>query len=153
MQVARRGAENAEEIALGISAVFLRAITRAFERFHNPARLFFLSAKRVARQQLQASLLAGRMLRASNLKHVFSRVLCWQNDATIHYEITNLATNKPVLSTEELASKVSPNAEQVTLEKSFPLASLQPGQYQVKIKVNDQVTKQQTEESAKFSVD
>ncbi|MDP9049172.1 MAG: GWxTD domain-containing protein [Acidobacteriota bacterium] len=76
-----------------------------------------------------------------------------QNDATIEYQITDLATNKSVLNTQESASKLSPNAEQLTLEKSLPLASLAPGQYQVKIKVNDSITKQQTEESAKFSVD
>jgi GWxTD domain-containing protein len=76
-----------------------------------------------------------------------------QNNATIEYQITNLATNKPVLNTQESAAKFSPNAEQLTLEKSLPLASLEPGQYQVKIKVNDGITKQVTEESAKFSVD
>jgi hypothetical protein len=47
---------------------------------------------------------------------------------------------------------LSPNAEQLTLEKSMPLQSLQPGDYKVSIKVNDGVTKQQTEETAKFSV-
>jgi hypothetical protein len=75
-----------------------------------------------------------------------------QNDATIDYQIMNLTTNKPVLNTQELTTKLSPNAEQLTLEKSLPLSSLEPGQYQVSIKVNDVVTKQQTEETAKFSV-
>jgi len=76
-----------------------------------------------------------------------------QNDATISYDIVDLDTNKQVLHTQESSKTLSPNADQVTLEKSLPLASLQPGQYQVSIKVNDGVTKQQTEESAKFSVD
>jgi len=76
-----------------------------------------------------------------------------QNDATIDYQIVDLATNKQVLNTQELTTKLSPNADQLTLEKSLPLASLQPGQYQVSIKVNDVVTKQQTMETAKFSVD
>jgi hypothetical protein len=76
-----------------------------------------------------------------------------QNNATITYEITDLGTNKPVLNTQESAAKLSPNADQLTLEKSLPLASLQPGQYQVSIKVNDAVTKQETRESAKFSVE
>jgi hypothetical protein len=65
----------------------------------------------------------------------------------------DLGTNKPVLNTQEAASALSPNADQLTLEKSLPLANLQPGQYEVKIKVNDAVTKQETEESAKFTVD
>jgi hypothetical protein len=76
-----------------------------------------------------------------------------QNDATISYEIVNLDTNKQVLNTQESSKTLSPNADQLTLEKSLPLASLQPGLYQLSIKVNDGVTKQQTEESAKFSVD
>ena len=75
-----------------------------------------------------------------------------QNDATINYQIMNLGTNKAVLDTQESSAKLSPNAEQVTLEKSLPLASLQPGQYQLSIKVRDVVSNHQTEESAKFSV-
>jgi len=75
-----------------------------------------------------------------------------QNDATISYEIVDLDTNKAVLNTQESSKTLSPNADQVTLEKSMPLASLQPGQYQVSIKVNDAVSKQQTQETAKFSV-
>jgi len=41
----------------------------------------------------------------------------------------------------------------VTLEKSLPLASLQPGKYQVTIKVDDGISKQQIAESAPFTVD
>ena len=75
-----------------------------------------------------------------------------QNNATINYQILDLGTNKLVLNAQEPSSALGPNADQLTLEKSLPLASLQPGQYQVKIKVNDGVTKQETEESAKFTV-
>ena len=76
-----------------------------------------------------------------------------ENDATISYEIVDLGTNKPILNTQESTQKLSPHADQLTLEKSLPLASLQPGQYRVSIKVDDTVGKQHTEESAKFSVD
>jgi len=38
------------------------------------------------------------------------------------------------------------------LEKTMPLASLTPGRYQVLIKVNDGVSKQQIAESAPFNV-
>ena len=75
-----------------------------------------------------------------------------QNDATINYEIVNLGTNQPVLQTQESTRKISPNSDQLTLEKTLPLASLQPGQYQVNIKVADGVSKQETVESAKFTV-
>jgi len=76
-----------------------------------------------------------------------------QNGATIEYEILDVGTNKAVLETQELTSKTNPNADQVTIEKSLPLASLQPGKYQVNIKVNDGITKQQIAESAPFIVD
>jgi hypothetical protein len=75
-----------------------------------------------------------------------------QNDATIDYQIVNLGTNKPVLDTQESTKKLSPNADQLTLEKSVSLSSLQPGQYQLSIKVDDEVGKQKTEETAKFTV-
>ena len=37
-----------------------------------------------------------------------------------------MATNKSILDTQESTTKLNPNADQVTLEKSVPLASLQP---------------------------
>lgn len=76
-----------------------------------------------------------------------------KNDAQIEYEVKDLATNKTILTTSETSQKLSPNSDQVTLEKSMPLASLQPGQYQVTIKVNDGVSKQQIAESAPFTVE
>jgi GWxTD domain-containing protein len=76
-----------------------------------------------------------------------------QNGATIEYQILDLATNQAVLQTQELTAKTNPNADQVTIEKSLPLASLQPGKYQINIKVNDGITKQQIAESAPFIVD
>lgn len=76
-----------------------------------------------------------------------------RNDATIEYQIVNTGTNQTILQTKELTSKTNPNADQVTLEKSLPLASLQPGKYKVTITVNDGITKQQIAESAPFIVD
>ena len=76
-----------------------------------------------------------------------------QNDAMVQYQITDLATNKLLLDTQENTLKISPNSDQVTLERSLPLASLQPGKYTVTIKVNDAVGKQQIAESAPFTVD
>lgn len=76
-----------------------------------------------------------------------------KNDASIEYQIMDLATNKQILFTSEMAAKVNPNADQLTLEKSMPLASLQPGRYQVTIKVNDAVGKQQIAQSAPFIVE
>ncbi len=76
-----------------------------------------------------------------------------QNGATIEYQVVNMGTNQTVLQTQELTSKTNPNSDQVTLERSLPLASLQPGKYQITIKVNDGISKQQIAESAPFVVD
>jgi hypothetical protein len=76
-----------------------------------------------------------------------------KNDATIDYEVTNLANNQAILTTSEQTTKTNPNADQVTLERSMPLASLEPGKYQITIKVNDGISKQQIKESAPFVVD
>ncbi len=76
-----------------------------------------------------------------------------QNGATIDYQIMDMATNKSVLNTQELTSKTNPNADQVTLERTLPLASLQPGKYQLTIKINDGIGKQQIAETAPFVVD
>jgi len=79
-----------------------------------------------------------------------------QNGATIEYEVSEVTNDGKLTSlfkTSETTNKLSPNADQVTLEKSLPLASLQPGKYQVSIKVNDGVKKQQFAESAPFIID
>ena len=76
-----------------------------------------------------------------------------RNDATIEYQILDMATNKSVLEMQESASKLNPNADQLTLEKTMPLAGLEPGKYQVTIKVNDGILKQTINQSAPFIVE
>ena len=76
-----------------------------------------------------------------------------QNNAENQYQVTDLANNKQVLDTTESTVKLNPNADQVTLEKSLPLASLQPGKYQLNIKINDGVSKQQISQTAPFVVE
>jgi len=75
-----------------------------------------------------------------------------QNEATVHYQVINLGTHKTLFETTESANKLNPNSDQVTLEKSMPLASLQPGNYEITISVNDGVSKQQLAQSAPFEV-
>src|ERR1700761_836745 len=76
-----------------------------------------------------------------------------QNDAKLQYQIVDTDSNKTVLDSSEDSKSISPNADQVTVEHSVPLASLVPGKYRVTIKVNDGVKKQQIAESAPFTVD
>lgn len=75
-----------------------------------------------------------------------------QNEATVHYQVTDMDSHKTMFESTEAASKLNPNSDQVTLEKSMPLASLQPGKYQITISVNDGVSKQQLAQSAPFEV-
>jgi GWxTD domain-containing protein len=76
-----------------------------------------------------------------------------QNNARIDYQILNADTNKSVLDSKEDSQKLGASSDQLTLEKSLPLASLEPGKYIVKISVNDDVTRQQIAQSAPFTVE
>jgi GWxTD domain-containing protein len=72
--------------------------------------------------------------------------------ATVEYQVVDTATNQAVVNFTESTAQMGNVGEQITLAKSVPLSSLQPGVYQVTIKVNDQVSKQSIAPSAKFSV-
>jgi GWxTD domain-containing protein len=72
--------------------------------------------------------------------------------ATVQYQVVNTATNKPVIDFTETTAQMGNIGEQVTLAKSIPLGQLDPGIYQVTIKVNDQISKQTISPTAKFVV-
>jgi GWxTD domain-containing protein len=76
-----------------------------------------------------------------------------QNAATIQYEIIDSTTSKSVVTTSEDSKALGANQDQVTLEKSMPLTSLQPGKYMVKISVNDSVSKQTIAQTVPFTVE
>ncbi|MFT4112402.1 GWxTD domain-containing protein [Silvibacterium sp.] len=76
-----------------------------------------------------------------------------QNSATITYQIIDVASNKALLDTQEDSRKLSANSDQLTVEKSLPLTSLQPGKYMVKVLVNDSVSRQEIAQSVPFTVD
>jgi GWxTD domain-containing protein len=75
---------------------------------------------------------------------------------TVEYEIVNNADNKTVISyAEDLTDpKAFPNASSylVTVEKKFPLKSLPPGRYTLKLKVDDKLKNQTLTPSAQFTV-
>jgi len=73
--------------------------------------------------------------------------------ANIEYEIKNIASQKQVVLLTENTGQLATAGEQITLEKSLPLAGLEPGIYQITIKVNDNVSKQAISPTAKFSVE
>ncbi|MFZ0663828.1 MAG: GWxTD domain-containing protein [Acidobacteriaceae bacterium] len=76
-----------------------------------------------------------------------------QNEAKITYEIIDSSTKKMLLDTSESSQTLGANQDQLTIEKSLPLASLQPGKYLVKIMVNDSISKQEIAQSAPFTIE
>jgi len=77
-----------------------------------------------------------------------------KNSATVEYEVVNTATQKTVVQAKENSAQLGNSGDQMTLEKSMPLASLEPGPYQVTIKVSDLVSKQNLPPAvAKFTVE
>jgi hypothetical protein len=74
-------------------------------------------------------------------------------DATFEYEIVNDKTKQPIVKTTETAAQLGTTGEEVTIEKSVPLASLEPGTYDLMVKVNDNILKQQIVRPAKFVVE
>ena len=73
--------------------------------------------------------------------------------ATFEYDITNVATNKPIVQKTESTDTMGNVGDQVTLQKSIAAANLQPGVYRIQIKVNDNVSKQTVDPSATFAVE
>ncbi|MBV9072235.1 MAG: GWxTD domain-containing protein [Acidobacteria bacterium] len=75
-----------------------------------------------------------------------------KSSAQFEYDIVNAQTKKPVLHAVESSDQMGNVGDQVTLEKSMSLASLEPGMYELTVKVNDNVSKQVIAPTAKFVV-
>src|SRR5208337_2089288 len=74
-------------------------------------------------------------------------------NGSIQYEILKNGVDKPVLDyTEEVSAMPGASAQQVTVEKLLPLASLEPGQYSLKMKVTDRSKNETLTPSANFTV-
>ena len=73
--------------------------------------------------------------------------------ATVEYDIVDVAKNKPIVHTVESTDQMGNVGDQMTLEKSLPLTSLEPGLYQITIKVSDNVLKQTITPTAKFVIE
>jgi GWxTD domain-containing protein len=92
--------------------------------------------------------------------NIFLQVYNLQQDQQIHktrgsisYDIVNIQTNKSVLHVDESSAVYGNTGDQITIQKSMPLAGLEPGLYNLKITVNDDVTKQTISPSARFQVE
>jgi hypothetical protein len=73
------------------------------------------------------------------------------NSATVVYQIADSAGN--VLFEKQLESKdLGAHSDQLTVDRSLPIAGLSPGKYKVTVKVDDAITKQEIAQSAPFVV-
>lgn len=73
--------------------------------------------------------------------------------ATVVVEIRDVATNKPVMYLTEASNQLAVRGDHVTLQQSLPPNKLEPGVYEVTVKVNDLVSKQTIAPTVKFSVE
>jgi GWxTD domain-containing protein len=72
---------------------------------------------------------------------------------SVEYQIVKNGSDKPVLDyTEDIASLEGSSAQQVTVVKLLPLASLEPGQYSLKMKVVDKTRNEVLTPTATFTV-
>jgi len=74
-------------------------------------------------------------------------------EGTISYEVKRLDSNETVFAYEEKATSIeNASASQVIIEKMLPLNTLEPGTYELKMKVTDDVTKDVLTPSATFKI-
>jgi GWxTD domain-containing protein len=75
------------------------------------------------------------------------------NQATVTYQITETASGAVVLEKQLESKDLGAHSDQLTVEKTLPMAGLSPGKYKVTIKVNDTISKQEIAQSAPFVVE
>jgi GWxTD domain-containing protein len=75
------------------------------------------------------------------------------NQASVSYQITDTAANTVVLDKQLEPKDLGAHSDQLTVEKTLPMAGLQPGKYKVTIKINDGISKQEIAQSAPFVVE
>jgi len=75
------------------------------------------------------------------------------NSATVTYQISDFATGTVVLEKQIDSKDLGSHSDQMTVEKTLPIAGLSPGKYKVTIKINDAILKQEIAQSAPFVVE
>jgi GWxTD domain-containing protein len=75
------------------------------------------------------------------------------NSATVTYQVTEDKAGTILLEQTVASKDIDPHSDQLTIEKGFQVAGLQPGKYHVVIKVNDSITKQEIAQSVSFVVE
>jgi GWxTD domain-containing protein len=75
------------------------------------------------------------------------------NSATVTYTIADAASGTVILEKIIDSKDLGAHSDQLTVEKTLPIAGLQPGKYKVTVKVNDAISKQEIAQSAPFVVE
>jgi hypothetical protein len=83
------------------------------------------------------------------------------NMATVTYQIvktgaattTTPATDTVIFEKQMDSKDLGSHSDQMTVEKTLPIAGLEPGKYKVTIKINDGISKQEIAQSAPFVVE
>ena len=75
------------------------------------------------------------------------------NSATVTYQIKDTAAGTVLLEQQVASKDLDAHSDQLTIEKGFKVAGLQPGKYSVIIKVNDAISKQEIAQSVPFVVE
>ena len=74
------------------------------------------------------------------------------NSATVTYQIID-STGTVILEKQLESKDLGAHSDQLTVEKTLPIAGLSPGRYKVTVKVNDAISKQEIAQSAPFIVE
>jgi hypothetical protein len=83
------------------------------------------------------------------------------SQATVTYQIvktgaataTTPATDTVIFEKQMDSKDLGTHSDQMTVEKTLPIAGLEPGKYKVTIKINDALSKQEVAQSAPFVVE
>jgi len=75
------------------------------------------------------------------------------NSAVVTYTIADAASGTVILQKTIDSKDLGAHSDQLTVEKTLPIAGLQPGKYKVTVKVNDAISKQEIAQSAPFVVE
>ena len=74
------------------------------------------------------------------------------NSATVTYQIAD-STGTIILQKELESKDLGAHSDQLTVEKTLSIAGLEPGKYNVTVKINDAISKQEIAQSAPFVVE
>ncbi len=75
------------------------------------------------------------------------------NEAKVTYQIIDAANNSVLLEKSMDSKDLGAHSDQITVQKSLPVAGLQPGKYKVTIKIDDEISKQEIAKSVPFVVE